>query len=397
MGRTKNSQKKSKAIFLIILIAALISITGTYAWFSTQRDVEIVGFRLNVEIAENLEISLDGEKWTHSINVENMRQFYGTYKDPDAENTPVYQAKLDEHRNYVPIELLPVSTIGSIDKDGNMVFASGDVKDKKLSNIHKCSESDITVGSTIKEKEGKNDQHPYLVFDMYLRNLSRLTEDGTGDPLQLNTGSYVTAAAQNTGLEYSVRVGFVQYDETVSIHESDDPAGTQNGKTLGEKIRSIEANGKETASIWEPNSKFHIPFVVANDDRLSSKIEAIETRSIVVTADAEPPTVINNIQDPKETALQTVYTNKPVQPETQEAVDAQNYSTTEILDLIQVDGKTPVTLKPNTITKVRCYIWLEGQDPDCIDLSSTGQEVVATLRMIKPKAKVQGGGNSYAD
>ena len=68
-------------MIIILLIAALISVTGTYAWFSTQRDVEIVGFRLNVEIAENLEISLDGEKWTHTIEIYNMRQFYGTY-DP---------------------------------------------------------------------------------------------------------------------------------------------------------------------------------------------------------------------------------------------------------------------------------------------------------------------------
>ena len=54
---TEELKKKSKFLFLIILIAALISITGTYAWFSIQRDVEIVGFRVNVEIAENLEIS----------------------------------------------------------------------------------------------------------------------------------------------------------------------------------------------------------------------------------------------------------------------------------------------------------------------------------------------------
>lgn len=395
MRRTKSSQKRSKFIFLIILIAALISVTGTYAWFSTQRDVEIIGFRLNVEIAENLEISLDGEHWTHTINVENMRQFYGTYNDPDT-TTEVYQAKKDQHRNYVATELLPVSTIGSVDEDGNMVFAIGDVKNNKLTNLKKCSEADITVGSTILSKEGKNDQHPYLVFDMYLRNLSRLSE-GQGDPLQLNTGSYVTAAAENTGLEYSIRVGFVQYDETVSIHESDDPAGTQNGKTLGEKIRGIEANGNETVSIWEPNPKFHIPFVVANDDRISGKIAAISTRSIAVTAAGTLPTEIANIKDEDEELLTTIHTNQPTQLETEEAMNAQNYGSTELLNLVQVDGQTPVTLKPNTITKVRCYIWLEGQDPDCIDLASTGQEVIATLRLIKPKASVQGGGNSYAD
>ena len=170
---TEELKKKSKFLFLIILIAALISITGTYAWFSIQRDVEIVGFRVNVEIAENLEISLDGEHWTHSIQIMNMRQFYGTYKvqegDPD-----IYQAKTGDQRNYVPIELLPVSTIGSV-KDGNLVFATGEIKDKRLSNLRKCSEDDIKVGVGIKEKEGKNDNHPYLAFDMYkVHHLLRL-------------------------------------------------------------------------------------------------------------------------------------------------------------------------------------------------------------------------------
>lgn len=166
---------------------------------------------------------------------------------------------------------------------------------------------------------------------------------------------------------------------------------------MGEKIRAIKPTGDETVAIWEPNSKFHIPFVVANDDRLSSKIEAIETRSIAVTADGELVSTIENITDPNETALKTIYTNKPTQPETAKDVSDRNYGSTEILNLIQVDGTTPMTLEPNSISKVRCYIWLEGQDPDCIDLSSTGQEVVATIRLIKPKAAVDGSGNSYAD
>lgn len=388
--RTKKSQKRSKTIFLIILIAALISVTGTYAWFSTQRDVEIVGFRINVEIAENLEISLDGEHWTHTINIEDMRQFYGTYVDSDT-TTEVFQAKKDQNRNYVPIELLPVSTIGNVTETGEMVFTVGDVRDNTLSNVKKCSESDIAVGTSIKDKEKKNDQHPYLVFDMYLRNLSRLSA-GNGDQVQLNTGSYASAAAENTGLEYSVRVGFLQYGETVSIHETDDET-----KTLGEKIRGIEADGNEAVTIWEPNSKFHIPYVVSNDDRVASKISAVDTYSVISSEDATPPATIEKIKSSDNEALSKIYTNKPTQLETEEAIEERNYVSTELLDLLQVDGTTPMKLEPNTITKVRVYIWLEGQDPDCIDLASTGDELLVTLRLIKPKSNAEGAGTSYAD
>lgn len=390
MKRSKSSQKRSKYLFLIILIAAIVSITGTYAWFSTQRDVEIVGFRVNVEIAENLEISLDGEKWTHTLTIEDMRQFYGTYVDQDV-STPVYQAVKDDQRNYVPIELLPVSTVGSLDSDGNLIFVTGEIRDKKLSKIKKCSEEDIVKGATILSKEGKNKDHPYLVFDAYLKNLSRLT-DGDRDPLQLNVDSMVTAGKQGTGLENSVRIGLVVYGNPVDI------------TATGASARAIEADGSETVAIWEPNYRLHTDYVVANDTRVNDNIYELETYGIKdnIGTVAEPavPTVIEDITvtPEQDSNLKKVFTNKVAQNEDIEngdlktLVDAQGNPPT----LLQIDGTTPLSLAPNTISKVRIYIWLEGQDPDCVDLASTGDEVIATLRLIKP-ASGKNGGTSYAD
>ena len=70
----KKNKKRTKKVFklnaktiiiLTIVIFALISITATYAWFSLVRRLEIVGFKVKIEIAENLQISLDGEIWTN--------------------------------------------------------------------------------------------------------------------------------------------------------------------------------------------------------------------------------------------------------------------------------------------------------------------------------------------
>ena len=79
MARTKKSLKKIQGLIFLMLITLIFGITATYAWFSTQRDVEIAGMRLNVEVAESMQISLDGEKWAQSIQIADMRQFYGTY------------------------------------------------------------------------------------------------------------------------------------------------------------------------------------------------------------------------------------------------------------------------------------------------------------------------------
>ena len=61
-------------------------------------------------------------------------------------------------------------------------------------------------------------------------------------------------------------------------------------------------------------------------------------------------------------------------------------------DVGNLDGKGPkITdingdefgIEPNKISKVRVYIWLEGQDPDCVDLASTGDKLNIDLKLTK--------------
>jgi len=109
MKRTKKSQKRTKFLFILIVLTAILSITATYAWFSTQRDVELSNLEVKVETAENLQISLDAENWAQSISIDDMKQLYGTQSDEDA-----YHADKIQNRNYIPTELLPVSTAGTV-------------------------------------------------------------------------------------------------------------------------------------------------------------------------------------------------------------------------------------------------------------------------------------------
>jgi len=379
MKKKKKISKKNKKAFKVntktiiittIVIFALISITATYAWLSLIRQLEIVGFNVKIEIAEKLEISLDGETWTNSINIENMRQLYGTYRDRD-NSTEALQASRNDQRNYVPIEILPVSTVGNIE-NGNLVFVTGNLDGKKLTDIKKCSEEDITKGTAIRAKEANNNNHPYLAFDIYLRNLSRLNETGMRDLLQLNEGSMITATKEGTGLEHGIRVGFVLYDSTVDL------------AATGAQARAIQANGNEKVAIWEPNYKSHTSYIIKNDERINSKLQEIETYAIKDNVGGAVPTQIEDITNYNDAALEEIYTNKAPQLDDIEN-ETQLPETTEIFQLKEIDGTTNLSLEPNSISKVRVYIWLEGQDPDCIDLSSTGQQINATIRLIKPE------------
>ena len=185
MSKKLRNTKKIKFLLLLMLITIVLMLTATYAWFSTQRDVEITGMRINVEVAESMQISLNGEKWAQSIEIADMRQFYGTYdEDANTDSFPIYQAEEDDNTNYVPTELLPVSTAGEVSR-GKLQFVQGELTSlsggkAQLGNITLCNENDITTTTTIEERENGldddstkgNENHPYLVFDMYLRNIS---------------------------------------------------------------------------------------------------------------------------------------------------------------------------------------------------------------------------------
>ena len=124
MARTKSSLRKIKSLIFLMILTLILGITATYAWFSTQRDIEVSGMRLNVEVAESLQISLDGEIWTQSIQIANMRQFYGTYTGT-GDGFAIYQAKKPDdggNTNYVPTELLPVSSAGEVSNGKLQVY-----------------------------------------------------------------------------------------------------------------------------------------------------------------------------------------------------------------------------------------------------------------------------------
>ena len=387
MKRTKQSQKKTKFLLILIVLTAILSITATYAWFSSQRDVEIVGMKLNVEVAESMEISLDGEKWYNSITIENMRQFYGTYGV-----TTTVQAKKGANANYVPTELLPVSTIGTVNS-GKLQFMTGTLVNGGVTAT-KCSETDIVAGEVDADiniktaREANNESHPYLVFDMYLKNLSA---KAGGDDLQLNTGSKVWVSASTTGsngtaqsqegigkegvgLENCARVGFVVYHNTADV------------TATGADIRGLAAaSGSNTdkVAIWEPNDKAHIAEVVANSSRNVENGTTMPTYGIKYS---DSSVTIADVESTVDTNLQQQITMKP-------EYDADGVKSPTTLTTSDATAAS-IKLEPNKITKIRVYIWLEGQDVDCINVASTGDRLQATLRLTKPE-NTDGSSNSY--
>lgn len=385
MKRTKKSQKKTKFLLILIVLTAILSITATYAWFSSQREVEISSMRLNVEVAENLEISLDGETWANSITIDNMRQFYGTYTG--TASYTLYQANTTNN-NYVPTELKPVSTTGSV-ANGVLQFMTGEVTNGQL-KATACSEAGIGT-DTIAEMEEDNDLHPYLVFDLYLKNLSSVAD---GDVLRIAKDSRVWVdsttvdsdagtGVTGTGLENCMRIGLVPYSNTA------DPANAT--QAVGSYVRALTDAETGKVAIWEPNDKEHITEVINNSGRDGIAADTtMPTYGVLFDEDATDDASAVTITDVESTTDPLLSQQNTVKP-----AYSTTTGTTSPVPLLTTgtdSGATDTTvttgdvkLAMNKITKFRCYVWLEGQDVDCINTASMGSMVQIKLRLDKPQ------------
>lgn len=365
MKRTKNSLKKIKLLLFLMLMTIIISLTATYAWFSSQRDVDITGIKLNVEVAESMQISLDGDLWLQSITIDNMRQFYGTYSV-----SSTHQANKNDNTNYVPTELKPVSTIGEV-ANGKLQFMKGEAVTSGIVTsvtATPCSETDLLKTATITERETGNSNHSYLVFDMYLRNYSAKESDN----LQLNKDSRIWVSAsdtesqegkgkEGTGLENCVRVGFVVYENTADITAS------------SSEIRSLTSSGTNAkVSIWEPNDLEHIQEVIYNSSRGVTANATMPTYGI---KHSETAVTLTDIEATSGANIAEQKTMKPTYSKTTGTISATNM--TDI-------NNSEIMLQGNKITKVRVYIWLEGQDVDCINTASQGDRLQASIKLTKP-------------
>ena len=104
-GKSNKNKKKSEmnAMFFVILLALVMFIISTYAWFSTQKNVSITNLTGTVEVAEGLEISLDAENWSNGLVL-------GTEEGQLSIIDDAYSG----HHNISPSEMLPVSTLGLV-------------------------------------------------------------------------------------------------------------------------------------------------------------------------------------------------------------------------------------------------------------------------------------------
>ena len=403
----KHNVKHSKRIRKLVAICSLLAIfisVSTYAWFIGMKTVKVSSFDINIATTEGLFLSLNGVDWSYNLDVNEAEQYEGNA------NT------------FATDGLIPISTVGDMEESSSRMLLYEKSSLTAVPGGYRLLSSRIDnnvsqIPETSEYIEGKG----YVAFDLFIKNLSGTEYYVDNDPkneeaIYLNTNSAVTVAdegEEGTGIENSIRVAFAQI-----------------GRVKGDSVDAAEITGIDcegtgdnvtgicrSASIWEPNDTKHVDNAINwyNKSCLSRKASGntvTDPNSYNQIVDVEP-TTCNQISDSnnystyaisKEISVAdnvNVYDGADYNTYTANTIDYETYASApektqyKLVDfpyftdsdkmLTGADRPQFMSLAPNSITKVRVYIYLEGQDIDNYDFASLGKAISVNFGFTKER------------
>ena len=227
--------------------------------------------------------------------------------------------------NYIPdTALKPVTTVGVNNKTGAFDFYLGELND---------------AGDKVTLTSIADDSKNYVAFDLYFYS-------ATPQTIEFNAGTQVVAknvdtpasAATDTGLKSSVRVGF--------LVQGNDPTATPATS------RALAGGVAKDQTIWEPNADIHTDYAK----------NMLGASGIMTTYGGIAEGVAVGMTAANTTNFKAVDTGLKT------STQAQVYPSGTIFSFLA------------GITKVRVYVWLEGQDVDNEDTASLGTGVGVMLK-----------------
>ena len=384
--RNKKHEKRVKKLIVICVLSAIILTVSTYAWFIGMQTVSVNAFEVEIAAADGLALSVTGEKDSFSDTVtingttENIEEINSKYKD----NTNSWTS------------LEPISTVGAMNSDASrMVIYEKSSLTASAGGYRLLSE--VLDNTTEREAKG------YVAFDLFVKNLSGEAYYSTNDveneeAIYLTVDSNVsvsTSGVENTGIENSVRVAFAQIGRVKSDAETAAIQGISCADDSANKVTGI----CRTATIWEPNDTKHVANAISWYNSSCGKRTADtsfgEKGTCTTVTDGEfyetyavNKTITENKKDDNRDYEVDVYDGAYNTYE-QSTTDGylKNVDTITDSEKIKTGTSRPefMTLAPNSITKVRVYVYIEGQDVDNYDFASLGKAITVNFGFTKER------------
>ena len=456
----RNSRKRLNSLILLVAFTAVMLIVSTYALFSTQKNVTLGGLTGTVNVAEGLQISLDALNWANEIKLDNtsLAEYFATTntkfgmtnltEEVDGETVDVtskYAFSLSQpypevvngsstggkdyvttyHRNVIPTELLPVSTIGRDAKGTTSMkmYRGTNTDGIVLDDIHEVK---------LFEENTTNEEPGFYAIDFFLQNSSSTyaITNSINDWLQLEKYSAIKLDdTYSTGLQNTLRVAFVLYDNAGGAEGDDDVTVS---KTPGQMdiIKATIGQNVLDVAIWEPNAsgtgfktvdgeedpvattgfEAHVENIVQNNNRITWSVDDASeylTKTITVPeklrfegTTALPTYALTSGSVGKK--ITDIYNWAITDTATADGIDDANglskqytlqTSTDGVTDVTQLvsadDGETKFTIEPGQYHRLTMYVWLEGQDVDTTNWASLGGDVTIDVGLSKPGTEDQ--------
>ena len=314
MKNRKRTSKLSYLLLLFIFTIAMLS-TSTYAWFTSNRVVTVSTINVHVAASGGIEISADGTNWKSIITPEDIKS--------------VHDTTYPTSKNQIPSQMEPVSTGKEIDgSNGYIKMYYGTTDNNDLGEY-------ILTSRRIIEEEGNGDTNDgkFISFDL----LFKVSSD---TDIYLTNNSKVTYTNEDgKGIAAATRIAFV------------DEGTLPNGSELY-NIQALKGATAQTTYIWEPNYDVHTAAAVANAYDVYGITTTRENAARIIYDG-----VIGEISHDNNILLKDAKSSN--YPAFFRTVNIDYYTKQDFTEYQQV-----FTLRSG-ITKMRIYMWIEGQDVDC--------------------------------
>ncbi|MBQ3215673.1 MAG: hypothetical protein IJB11_06120 [Oscillospiraceae bacterium] len=210
------------------------------------------------------------------------------------------------------------------------VSSAGNVVDGKLQMFYGEIAKDGTLLSKAEAEEERVSAGNFIAFDLFFKSSStQMLTLNIGDSLSFVKGASINGSNDQAGAEKAVRVAFV-------------PLGSA---ATPEAARALKDGS--TALIWEPNADSRAAGVEADTGKLPYN------------------------------GFNTEFESK---------TEAQLLDDGVVSHVTTFTGTTDIVELQAGINKVRVYIWLEGQDVDCVNQISFG-DFTANLSFSVPEVE----------
>ncbi len=393
--KTSRRGKRILILLLLLFVTGIMLTTSTYAWFLANQTVTISSITVNVAAQNGIQVSVDGTSWRSVIQTTDITGANATYSGA---------------RNQLPAILEPVSTTGVVSVAGKLPMYYGVVESSVFTgscSVNPITNTTLALCTTAHGVWTPTTEGGYILTAT-LENEPTTTSVTTGKfiafdlffKVDTQTQTYLTdlsgvsASGTDVGIKNASRIAFVTLGNTAA------------GSDLTTVVQTLNNGATSPVLIWEPNRATHTATGIANGydyyGLTSTQItnyasDAATNYCVPYEGVLSGITITDNVLLSKSNStattdpgyctvsgtIDTTITTEAACTTATGDWTAPTQTNTAFFDPVTINlstvsgytGYNDFLLLSAGITKVRIYMWVEGQDIDCENNASGGNIV----------------------